>query len=54
MTPKGDHIPKEDRGEGSPLNQAREEESRVKDQHRPMRRPDSRVDQHKLKPTAAA
>ena len=40
--------------EGSPLNQAREEEARVKDQHRPMRRLDSRVDSHKLKPTAAA
>ena len=35
MTPKGDYIPKEDRKtvEGSPFNQAREEESRVKEQH---------------------
>ena len=40
--------------EGSLLNPAREEEARVKDQHRPMRRLDSRVDLHKLKPTAAA
>ena len=39
--------------EGSPLNQAREEESRVKDQHRPVRRPDSHLNQHKPKPTAA-
>ena len=40
--------------EGSPLNQAREEESRLKDQNRPVRRPDSRADQRKLKPTASA
>ena len=40
--------------EGAPLNQAREEESRVKDQHRPLRRLDSRADPHKPKPTAAA
>ena len=40
--------------EGSPHNQAREEEAGVKDQHRPMRRLDSRVDPHKPKPTAAA
>ena len=58
MTPKGDHIPKEDRRrttvKGSPLNQAREEESRLKNQHRPVRRPDSRADQRKPKPTASA
>ena len=40
--------------EGSPFNQAREEESRVKEQHRPVRRSDSRADQHKPKPTASA
>ena len=40
--------------EGSPLNQAREEEPRLKEQHRPLKRPDSRADQHKPKPTASA
>ena len=40
--------------EGSPLNQAREEESRLKDQHRPVRRMDSRADHRKPKPTASA
>ena len=59
MTRKGDHIPKEDRGEGTgwkdpPHNQAREEEPRLKEQHRPWRRADSRADQRKLKPTASA
>ena len=59
MTRKGDHIPKEDkrrsnRVEGSPHNQAREEEPRLKEQHRPWRRADSRADQRKPKPTASA
>ena len=40
--------------EVSPLNQAREEEPRLKEQHRPARRPDSRADQHKPKTTASA
>ena len=40
--------------EGSPLNQAREEEFRLKDQHRPVIRPDSRADQRKPKPIATA
>ena len=47
MTRKGDHIPKEDRGEGTPLNQAREEEPRLKEQH------GSRAGQRKPKLTAA-
>ena len=42
------------RVEGSPHNQAREEEPRLKDQHRPWRRSDSRADQRKLKSTASA
>ena len=40
--------------EGSPHNQAREEKPRLKEQHRPWRRADSRADQRKLKPTASA
>ena len=40
--------------EGSPHNQAREEEPRLKEQHRPWRRADSRADQRKPKPTASA
>ena len=40
--------------EGSPHNQAREEEPRLKEQHRPWRRSDSRADQRKPKPTALA
>ena len=40
--------------EGSPHNQGREEEPRLKEQHRPWRRADSRADQRKPKPTAAA
>ena len=42
------------RVEGSPHNQAREEEPRLKDQHRPWRRSDSHADQRKPKPTASA
>ena len=40
--------------EGSPSNQAKEEESRVKEQHQPVRRSDSSADQHKPKPTVSA
>ena len=40
--------------EGSPHNQAREEEPRLKEQHRPWRRADSSADQRKPKPTASA
>ena len=40
--------------EGSPLNQAREEEPRLKDQHLPVKRQDSRANQRKPKPTASA
>ena len=59
MTPKGDHIPKEDRGEGTrwkaPLTTRPEKRNPgVNDQHRPWRRPDSRADQRKPKATASA
>ena len=40
--------------EGSPHNQGREEEPRLKEQHRPWRKSDSRADQRKPKPTASA
>ena len=40
--------------ERSPHNQGREEEPRLKEQHRPWRRSDSRADQCKPKPTASA
>ena len=40
--------------EGTPHNQGREEEPRLKEQHRPWRRSDSRADQRKPKPTASA
>ena len=59
LTPKGDHIPKEDRGEGirwkpPPPTRSREEEPRLKEQDWAVRRLDSRPDQRKPKPTASA
>ena len=58
LTPKGDHITKEDRGEGTRWEpptptRSREEEPRAKEQDRPVRRLDSRLDQRKPKPTAS-
>ena len=57
LTPKGDHIPKEDR-EGTRWKpptptRSREEEPRAKEQDRPVRR-DSHPDQRMLKHTASA
>ena len=59
LTPKGDHIPKEDRGEGTrwkphTRTRSREEEPRAKEQDRPMRRRDSHPDQRMPKYTASA
>ena len=50
LTRKGDHIPKEDRGEGTrgkppTPTRSKEEEPRAKEQDRPVRRLDSRPDQ---------
>ena len=59
MTPKGWPHPKgrqrrRNTVEVSPPNQAREEEPRLKEQYRPVRRQDSSADQRKPKPTASA
>ena len=59
LTPEGDHIPKEYRGEGKRWKpptptRSREEEPSVKEQDQPVRRRDSHPDQRMPKHIASA